>query len=221
MQKTVYSIVVLVITILCMYLYYIIFSSSLSLENNKALFNRIHLDDKIRSSFVLKIIEINKSQYFDTISINPGEIELFLRAQLIENTASSQLDNTVWWDYGFLLKKRPTWPYFWSGLVQSRMQRGIVDEVNLRNAVKFGPHELKVIKSLAEILFYSWEKIQKESRLMLLNYLTEQNKTVIAKVVSISAKFAKIYVYCDFIYEKKHVEYAACKDQYWQPLDDI
>ena len=221
MQKTVYKIAVLVLIMLCVYLYYIIFSSSLSLENSKALFNRIQLDEKTHLLFVLKITEINKSRYFDTVSVNPAEIELFLRAQLIENSVSSQLDSDIWWYYEFLLKKRPTWPYLHSGLAQSAMQRGVVDELNLRNAIKFGPHEVKIIKSLAEILFYSWEKMQKESRLVLLNYLTEQNKATISRVVNISARFAKIYAYCDFIYEKKHVEYAACKDQYWQPLDDM
>ena len=162
MQKTIYSIVVLVMTMLSMYLYYIIFTSSLRLENNKALFNHPHLDGNVRSSFALKVMEINESSLFDTISINPAEIELFLRAQLIENTVNTEVGNNIWSYYEFLLKKRPTWPYFYSGLVQFGVKGGVVDEDSLRNAVKFGPHEVKVIKSLAEILFYNWEKIQKE-----------------------------------------------------------
>ena len=79
----------------------------------------------------------------------------------------------------------------------------------------------KVIKSLAEILFYNWNDIDKGKRSQLMTYLSSQANNSIAKVVEISSKFARVYEYCDFLYEQRHIEHASCKSQYWQPLSDL
>ncbi len=86
--------------------------------------------------------------------------------------------------------------------------------------MNYGKHEKQVVYSLAEMLFYGWEKIDEIDRVAILEYLIDQEESVISRTIGISAKFAKIYQYCDYIFEKKHVEYAACKRNYWQPLSD-
>ena len=152
---------------------------------------------------------------------NPSEIESLLRFQLVNGLNGMPVLTRLSDGYHSLLKSRPTWPYYYSGLAQidSMSNDSVIN--NLTKAIQYGAHERKVVKSVAEILFFNWEKIEENDKSRILDYLYRQNESLISDIVAISAKFAKIYVFCDYIYEKKHVEYATCKQQYWQPLSDL
>ncbi|MBL4772127.1 MAG: hypothetical protein JKX98_00490 [Alcanivoracaceae bacterium] len=217
MKQRMYSIVVIVIAALCFYLYATILISSLRIEKNKTLLNSKQSSNTLISD-ILKSPVVSDSLFYNNFIQNPLELELYLRFRLTAHVRNNDDDSFL---YRLLLKTRPTWPYFYSGLAQVKSVHGDLEQSDLNNAIKYGPHEKGVVNSLAEILFYNWNYLDKTGRLQLLEYLTDQNDIMITNVVTISAKFAKIYAYCDYIYEKKHVEYAACKQQYWQPLTDL
>jgi hypothetical protein len=152
---------------------------------------------------------------------NPQETELYLRAHLLEGSQQSDANyNALKIIYNDLLKTRPTWPYLYSGLLQIDQLQGKEDAQHLKSAIAYGKHETKVIKSLAEILFYNWDVLDKSLKNQLIDMLSEQAEGRISTIVNIAAKFSRVFEYCDLLYEKKHVEYAACKSQYWQPLSD-
>ena len=123
--------------------------------------------------------------------------------------------------YQLLLESRPTWPYFYSGLAQVDQVNKQLQFTHINKAMSFGAHERKVVNSLAEILFYNWDSLEVMSRNRILDYLSNQPSWSIAQSINISAKFSRVYEYCDFLYEKKQVEYATCKHHYWQPLTGV
>ena len=214
MQQLISKVVILFLTLISLYFYFTIFQSSLRLEDLKkslyaksANYKGLH-DDKFSSNY---------QNFIQT----PSEIEIFLRFQLINGLNDMQAYDQLFDGYQSLLTIKPTWPYYYSGLAQIDRSMNVSVVNNLFKAIQYGAHEKKVINSIAEILFSHWEKIKKKDRNRILDYLSTRNDNVITSIVTISVKFAKIYVFCDYIYEKKHVEYAACKQQYWQPLSDL
>ncbi len=223
MQKKIISMVVVLVAVVCFYLYVLIFASAIRFENNKALMNQGYFTGSKNDGLLLKPVPAyNDSWLNKAILHNPAETELYLRSKLLTYQNISR-QNVVKLKvlYNMLIQSRPTWSYYYSGLVQLSMIDRSLEIRQLELAMKYGKHERKVIKSLAEILFYNWNRLDNKQRNELLEYLSEQTDSSIAGVVNISAKFARIYEYCDFIYDKKQVEYAACKNQYWQPLSDI
>lgn len=219
MRKQAYSIIVLLFAASCLFAYSMLWSSSLRLENNKSLFNAQYYKNKgNNTSLDLKQPDLKKSWLYNRFFQNPAEIELYLRAELFSNEYNNSEKLTEL--YQFLLSTKPTWPYYYSGLAQVDLADDVFSLVNVDKAMQYGVHERKVVKSLAEILFYDWDEIDELSRIAVLNYLSSQKSWSIAQVVYISARFSRVYEYCDFLYEKKRVEYAPCKQQYWQPLSE-
>jgi hypothetical protein len=214
MQQFIAKIVALILSLICLYFYFAIFQSSLRLE-------------ELKKSFHSKSINLKVSQTdagtisFEKLLQNPSEKEILFRFRLIKGMGDLQIYKQLLSGYQALLTTKPTWPYYFSGLAQVDRLMNVSVIGNLSKAMKYGAHERKVIKSVAEILFTSWEKINKTDKNHILDYLSGRNDIMITSIVGISAKFAKIYEFCDYIYEKKHVEYAACKQQYWQPLTDL
>lgn len=194
-----------------------LYRSSVQLENKKALFQLDNdRDGHVFFDFLRK--EDYDSMHPLLVSTSPAEIDLHLRYYLLNHESQSYLINELDDFYKMLIGVRPSWPYYYSGMAQLAMLYDQVDELSLMSLNQYGYHETKVVESLSEILFYSWNNLQIETRQQLLTQLIDQKESLITSVVNISAKFAKIYHICDFIYEKKQVEYPACKDQYWQPL---
>lgn len=202
------------------YLYVIVYNSSLRFENNKALFYSNNFKKESINSLSLKQ-PVNGESYLSHVFVrNPLEVELYLRSRLFDSAHDAVNQPELNSLYQSLLKYRPTWPYYHTGLSQVRQLNHGDYGVSLESAINFGPHEKKVAKSVSEILFYNWNTIEEKTKLMILEYLMRQADHVIGSIVKISAKFAKVYEYCDYIYERKRVEYAACKDEYWQPLSN-
>lgn len=217
MRKQIYSVLVIIFAATCLFLYSTLLSSSLRLERNKSLFNA-HYYNKSADAVPLQLERpnFNATWLYHRFFQNPAEIELYLRAQLFYNEMDKLQHQSD--SYQLLLASKPTWPYFYSGLAQIDLTNKEFHTYYIDKAIKYGAHERKVINSLAEVLFYSWDRIEKETRIKILDYLAKQTDSSIAQSVNISAKFSRIYEYCDFLYDKKQVEYASCKRHYWQPL---
>ncbi len=222
-QKKIVSLLVVLAALVCFYFYVSIFSSAIRFENNKALLNQGYFLGSKNESMLLKWVPTANTLWLHRAVLNnPAETELYLRSKLMDYKDLSQKSITELKDmYELLIQYRPTWPYYFSGILQLSMVDLSLDVAQLDLALKYGKHERKVIKSLAEVLFYNWNILENNQRNELLEYLSEQTDSSIAAVVNISAKFARIYEYCDFLYDKKQVEYSACKNQYWQPLSNI
>jgi hypothetical protein len=218
MRKQIYSIVLLLFAMICSFAYTMLWTSSLRLESNKSAFNAQYQKTSIDVPIEFKKPLYQKSWLYNHFFQNPAEIELYLRAELLNN----KFDNSdeLMKLYQILLSTKPTWPYYYSGLAQVDLTDNLFRQENVNKAVLYGVHERTVIKSLAEVLFYHWDKINEEEKNKLLDYLSNQKSWSIAEVVKVSAKFSRVYEYCDFLYEKKQVEYAPCKKQYWQPLSN-
>jgi len=212
---------VVLFAFVCMYLYSVIFFSSLRYENNHTLFNLKYIKNKNSIELDLPEPAYQSSALYKMLFVNPQETELYLRIRLLqgEEGVFGQLKKLK--DiYKSLLMTRPSWPYLYSGLLQIDQLSGKVDAHHLNSAIEYGKYETKVIKSLAEILFYKWNELDESIKNQLLTMLSEQTESRISTIVNIAAKFSRVFEYCDLLYTKKHVEYAACKSQYWQPLSD-
>lgn len=217
-KQQILSILVIAGTLVVFYFYSVLFLSTLRYENNKALFNAKYFNNNEialveRINPVAALSDSWHSVYLD----NPAETELKLRVDLMDNNVSAELSN-LYIQYGKLIHARPSWPYYYSSLSQAEFARSQNGSHNINQAMKYGPHEKQVVLGIAELLFYNWNVISEEEKIKLMEYLLNQSESLNSLIVKISAKFARIYEYCDFIYEKKHVEYAACKQQYWKPL---
>ena len=222
MRIKIISIFFILVIVLNLYLLTDVFRSSLRYENNKALFNARYFKDDQHGLINLKVPEHDTASFLAAFNkSSPLELELYLRTKLLDRTLGLDEVTKMQGFYQELLQTRPSWPYLYSGLAQVQLLNHTLDESNLEKAMRFGGHERKVIKSMAEILFYNWDTIDYSTKNSLLEYLSDQDEVMIGRVIDVSAKFARIYAYCDFLYEKKHVEYAACKHHYWQPLKDL
>jgi len=222
-QKKVISLVVVLIAMVCFYLYVLILSSAIRFEDNKALLSQGYFSAIKNNDQLFQSVPAYTDSWLNTAILhNPAETELYLRSELLKNEKISQ-KNIIELKklYNMLIQSKPTWPYYFSGIVQLSMINKSLDVHQLELTMKYGKHEKKTIKSMAEVLFYNWTRLDAMQRNALLTYLSEQTDSSIARVVDISVKFARLYEYCDFIYNKKQVEYAACKSQYWQPLSEV
>ena len=215
MKQKVYSVLVIIVFAVCLFLFFTLYRSSLMFEEMRALVN-----DKDKESGV-SLVSMQPAEevsyFFDTYIQNPATLELYLKSSIVN---SEKNNNNVGLMYKRLLRTRPTWPYYYSGLAQyNQILDQFIPEI-IYKTIKYGKHEKKVVHSLAEILFHNWKLIKTKDRELIMSHFLGQQDKIISQTVSISSKFAKFYEYCDFIYEKKHVEYAACTGNYWQPLSD-
>ena len=214
-KQKIYSCLVLVVFSCFFYLFFMMFKSSLLFESNRAIISV--KDSLVGSSLDIDRPQLGGSYLHETYIQDPANVEMYLRASLFNvGNKSEELIST----YEQLLMRRPSWPYYFSGMAHVS-QLSKVNSVNyINSAMKYGKYERSVINSLAEIVFHDWDMIEESARLVILNHLSRQQEGVISLTINISAKFAKLYQYCDFLYEINHVEYAACKRNYWEPLSE-
>ncbi len=215
MKQKIYSTVVILFFTVCLYFYATIFASNIYFEDNRAVVNTISNGEDATKH--LQIPSQKDSYFYDSYLQDPANLELYIRASLLNKIKKPEELKLL---YQRLLKTRPSWPYYYSGLAQVDSLSGQLKQSDVAGSIKYGKHERQVVYSLAEVLFYGWNKIDEMDRKVVLDYLIGQQEVVISRTIAISVKFAKIYQYCDYIFEKKHVEYAACKRNYWQPLSD-
>ena len=216
-KQKIYSIVVIMGLMVCLYFYYSIFKSALLLEDFRVQFNSKYF--KKQANISLESFQVKDSGWFASYVINPAMTELQLRADLLDSGSSEQLINLTE-EYLGLLSTRPSWPYYFSGMLQAEAIQSNNFSNNFDNAIKYGAYEKQVVFSIAESLFYNWDNLNKESKVIALNYLSNQSEFIKSLVIGISAKFARVYEFCDFLYDKTHVQSATCKNNYWQPLVD-
>lgn len=209
-----------IVFLMGMFLVYLaVLVSSMRFENNKYEFNYSVLKNSQDNAIVLSFFESFKNSLTHYILQNPSESELLLRAQLIVSDGMNKQELAAMeLSYLGLLAKRPTWPYYYSGLLRVQMFDFSLNFKTIRQAITYGAFEFKVAKSMAELLFYKWDYFSKDQQNSLLAYLSSQPRVTKTQIVAISAKFAKIYEYCDYIYEEKQLEYSPCKKYYWEPL---
>ena len=150
---------------------------------------------------------------------NPRELEIEFRVKLILLSLknSTELDS-IKNNYLELLKIKPTWPYFYSGLLQVNQIAENDDLSFIEESMRFGPHETKIIKSLAEVLFYRWRDVDGSKKLLLLNYLTEQSNHNVSNSIKVASKFGQVNTICDYLFEKYAEKNAVCLKNYWKPL---
>ena len=219
MHQKIYSYLVIVGTIVSLYLYSTIYFSSLRLENNKYLISSIDQEEKLSHlPDLLNLTKLDESWLNKHFVQNPDEIEQLLRYELLTGNSKKEQLLEMRRMYRLLQEGRPSWPYYYSGLSQIDNLLRETNNENLKLAISFGSHESLVVESMAEILFYKWDLLDKKMKNDMLGYLIKQSDIMKGRIVNISAKYSRIYEYCDYIYDKKHVEYAACKGHYWQPL---
>ena len=115
MRKQIYSFLVLLFAIICLFAYSILWSSSLRFENNKSLFNsQLYINKGDKYSLELKQPKYKGSWLYNRFYQNPAEIELYLRAELFSNNYKEP--EKLIKLYHLLLSTKPTWPYYFSGL---------------------------------------------------------------------------------------------------------
>ena len=216
-KQKIYSVVVITGLVICLFFYYSIFKSALLLEDFRVQFNAKYF--KKQSDISLEGFQMSDSGWFASYVINPAMTELQLRANLLDSGSSEQLINLTE-EYLGLLSTRPSWPYYFSGMLQAEAIQTNNFSYIFDNAIRYGPHEKQVVSSIAESLFYNWDNLNKESKVIALNYLSNQSEFIKSLAIGISAKFARVYEFCDFLYDKTHVQSATCKINYWQPLAD-
>jgi hypothetical protein len=221
MQKPILKYSIILFTLFLLYLYVEVFTRSIELENIKSAVVRARTLNKSLGENVFPPLKELQEGYI--AYQNPLALELFLRHQLTRQNATDKLTRKESANlYRKMLETRPSWPYLYSGLAQlDLIEKQEINKQLIADTLKYGPYELKVVKSMSEILFYNWDNLEEELKKQLLNFLSKQNDALNSRIIDISAKFARIYEYCDFLYDKKHVEYAACKRHYWQPLVEV
>ncbi len=221
LQKNPFIYIGLLSVLLSFYAFYGLFIASLNLENARAQIRAPNMSQEFPSEQLSLVLHDASEKPFPFLArMLPAERARYSRASLQSYTPGDFVEVDVHQLYHQLLSIKPSWPYYYSGLVQSSSLSGKVDEQYIRRSMRFGRHERLVVKSLSEVLFYQWSLMTESMQNEMLDHLIIQNDVLLSEIVKISARFAKIYPLCDFIYEKKQVEYAACKDQYWQPLKD-
>ncbi len=192
-----------------------IFNSAVKVENKKNLFINVQTNDR-------SINISNKDFYEQGIFESPKLTELWLRYLLLNKAywTKSELEKARL-IYVNLLNTKPTWPYYYSGLLQLDAKQGEIDSYNVAMISKYGRHEVNVIKSLAEVLFVNWQRFDYATRRLIMNVLSKQNKQLLGVIISSSTKFARLYEFCDFLFEKSHKSELDCLRNYWQPLSDV
>jgi hypothetical protein len=201
------------------FFYLNILNSNLNLEINNSVLSNSYFKNQHEEV----LVELNQLQLSTAdgykLFLNPKEQESALRVQFVLNQLGSAIDlNEIKETYLQLLYKKPTWPYFYSGLVQVSQVAKNQDFTNIAESIMFGPHETKIIKSMAEVAFYRWQDISNEQKQVLLDYLSGQSIHNITSSSRIAAKFGRIKSFCEYLFEKFKQENSVCLQNYWKPL---
>ena len=139
-----------------MYLFSTLYSSSLYFEDHRAVVNE--KGDLFDLTAGLEKPSMQDSFFYDSFIQNPANLELYIRANIL---SSDKNINELTMLYDKLLKTRPTWPYYFSGLAQLNQISNVFDSGIIESAIQYGRFERKVVYSFAEILFHNWIKLQK------------------------------------------------------------
>lgn len=199
--------------VVCLYLSFSIFSTNVEYQNIKKQFNIKYFSNA-------KSLDLNLSIQPKKFLRYPAKVELYLRSQLLEGGLSESKKRNLQSHYLQLLKTKPTWPYYFSGMAQLNASVGGFEE-NMVKAIGYGAHESKVLKSVSDIFFSRWNDVTKVTKGKVLNYLVKQDEYKLMIATKIAAKFARMYEICDYIYMNDQVENEYCLSQYWLPLTDI
>ncbi len=215
MNNRVAQLFVYLILLLFLVLFVLMFQSSLSYEASR-------VDYRLGSDSVKKLPpESRKLKLPSFVSVNPNQIELYIRAFLSISKSESLKNSEKLSDaYFSLLKIRPSWPYYYSGLAQIKKieQNDFTPSVN--KAIMLAPFERKVVLNVSQLLFSTWESIDSVMKKKMLVYLSSQDDVVIERLVGSALMFARLFEFCDYLYENKRVEYRTCQREFWRPLMD-
>jgi hypothetical protein len=155
------------------------------------------------------------------VSESPNQVELYIRVFLSFSKSESYKNSENLSDAYFnLLKIRPSWPYYYSGLAQIKKIEQNDFNPSINKAIMLAPFERKVVESVSQLLFSNWESIDSVMKKKMLVYLSSQSRVVIERLISTSLRFARLFEFCDYLYESKRIEYQTCKLEFWQPLMD-
>ncbi len=206
---------VYLILLLFLVLFVLMFQSSLSYEASR-------VDYRLGSDSVKNSLpDSRKLKFISFVSVNPNQIELYIRAFLSISKSESLKNSEKLSDaYFSLLKIRPSWPYYYSGLAQIKKIEQNDFNPSANKAIMLAPFERKVVLSVSQLLFSNWESIDSVMKKKMLVYLSSQNDVVIERLVGSALMFARLFEFCDYLYENNRVEYQTCKREFWQPLMD-
>ncbi len=192
-----------------------LFRSSLNYEASRV---EYRLGEQNVGNALPNIKDLTLSSY---VNKSPHEVELLVRVLLstskMESLRYSKKLNDA---YLNLLKIRPTWPYYYSGLAQIKKIEQNDFNPSVKKAIMLAPFERKVIESISQLLFSNWESIDSVMKKKMLVYLSGQDDAMIERLVGTALRFARLFEFCDYLYEAKLTEYKACKREFWQPLMD-
>ena len=206
---------VLIVLLLFLVLFVLMFRSSLNYEATR-------VEYKLGSQNVKKLLpsgsDLNVSSF---VTESPNQVELLIRVFLSVSKEESFNNSEKLSDAYFnLLKIRPSWPYYYSGMAQIKKIEQNDFNPSINKAIMLAPFERKVVESISQLLFSNWESIDSVMKKKMLMYLSSQDDVVIERLVGSSLRFARLFEFCDYLYESKRVEYQACKLEFWQPLMD-
>ena len=194
---------------------WVIHQSSLEFEKQKHQYSSIQLSGKTQYQMTDRFDELEKIQLKD----DPARGELYIRSLLVnKKLLTKQQILKARHLYKTLLSRRPSWPYYYSGLSLLGLVDKNLDIKSIEKSLEYGKHENKVVKSMAQLLFSQWEVIDDGLKKSLLEVLSEQNINILNSVVNVSSRLSRVYEFCDYLYEKYKIENRSCKSNYWQPL---
>lgn len=199
---------------LCL-LFALLFNSSLSYESRRVEFNAI---------IAAKQNELPKREAYYSLNSylikNPTESELMIRAYL-SNPKRFFLKPGFEpvYVYENLLKIRPSWPYYFSGIAQIKKNEKNDFIPSLKKAIMLAPFERKVALSVSQLLFSNWDSVNSADKRYVLRYLAKQNDVMLNAIVESALRFARMFEFCDFLYEQNQKENSVCLREYWRPLN--
>ena len=192
-----------------------LFQSSLSYESNRA-------EYRLGGQNVTNLLPRTEDlEFLSYITKNPQQLELFIRVFLsVSKEESLKNSKEINETYLSLLKIRPSWPYYYSGLAQIKKIEQNDFNPSVNKAIMLAPFERKVVESISQLLFSGWESIDSVMKKKMLMYLSGQDRAVIEKLIGTALRFARLFEFCDYLYDNNRIEYQACKREFWQPLMD-
>lgn len=152
------------------------------------------------------------------IILSPRLIELELRYRLQQRDASKIEVEEYKRKYLEALEQKPTWPYLLSGVAQTNAILEKFDWDNIDQLMKNGPNEIKVIKSLSDIVFSNWQKFTKKNQQLFLSFISNKSSGNINSSIKLAARQGLVFEICDYLFDELNEEFYECKRNYWTPL---
>ncbi len=191
----------------------LMFKSSLNYEASRV---EYRLDTQNPKELLPNSADLEFSSY---VSISPNQVELLTRVFLtVSKEKSFRYSESMADAYLNLLKIRPSWPYYYSGLAQIKKIEQNDFNPSINKAIMLAPFERKVVDSVSQLLFSEWESIDSVMKKKMLVYLSSQDNGKIEGLIGVALRFARLFEFCDYLYESKRKEFQACKREFWQPL---